>query len=93
MGWGSGGQVFDTVADALIDAQAQVPFSDELFGLVLGPLFRSLRDADWDTVDESVERFRDFPLVLQVISDGDWGVPADDPADPADDPDRGEWGL
>lgn len=87
MGWGSGGQIFDTVADALIDAQAQVPFDDRLFGLVLGPLFSSLRDADWDTVDESVDRFSDFPQVLQVIRDGGWGAP-----DPHDD-DQGEWGL
>lgn len=94
MGWGSGGGLFDTVADALIDAQADVPFSEELFVRILQPLFDELRANDWDTVDESIDKFRDYPVILSVLRSDGWGAP--DPRDAVadgDSPDGTEWGL
>lgn len=88
MGWASGGSIFDTVADALIDAQAEVPFSDGLFVRVLQPLFNELRAGDWDTVDESIDKFRDYPVILSVLRSDGWGA-----SDSRDGPDSTEWGM
>lgn len=64
MGWSSGGsRVFDPVARALIEAGA----SDDLKRRTLGPLIDELRDLDWDTQDESLEEFRDDPVIVALF--------------------------
>lgn len=75
MGWASGGRIFDPVAKALIDND--VP--DETVTNVLAGLIEKLTDGDWDTLDESIEQFREFPAVIaaferaapQWLDDGD----------------------
>ena len=87
MGWASGGEIFDCVAKALIDAEA----SDDIKRNALGRLIGSLQDGDWDTEDESLERFKDDQVIVELFRergitlDGDDGDD-DDGDDDDDDP-------
>lgn len=54
MGWGSAGSIFETVADALIAADAET----EVIIKALVPLIEYLKSEDWDTVDESLETYQ-----------------------------------
>lgn len=53
MGWGSAGSIFDSVADALVDAKA----NPQVITDTCVKLIRELEDGDWDTQDESLERY------------------------------------
>lgn len=79
MGWSSGHEVFNAVAHQL--SQEGVP--DETRRRVLGVLIDGLRDRDWDSEDESLEEFRDDPLIVKLFAErgvtadcGDQGGPA-----------------
>lgn len=65
MGWNSANDIFDPVAQALIDAGAG---ADQLRE-VLGVLIRRLQSEDWDTEGESLERFQDNPIVVEVFAE------------------------
>ncbi len=65
MGWSSGGEIFDPVARALIECGAD----DATKRRVLGELIDRLQDGDWDTEDESVDEFRDDPLIVQLFKE------------------------
>jgi hypothetical protein len=65
MGWSSANSIFDPVAQALIDAGA----TPEVKRKVLGDLINGLQDGDWDTEDESLERFRKDPAIVQAFAD------------------------
>ena len=67
MGWSSGGEIFDSVAHALIEAGA----SDELKRKTLGPLIDKLRDGDWDTEGESLEQFGDDQVIVALFRERD----------------------
>jgi hypothetical protein len=63
MGWASGGEIFDTVAQGLIDAKA----SDEIKTSVLDTLYEALTAEDWDTTNESYEQFKDDPAIRTLF--------------------------
>lgn len=64
MGWASGGsRIFDPVTRALIAAGA----NDDIKRQTLGPLIDELRELDWDTEDESLEEFRDDPVIVALF--------------------------
>jgi hypothetical protein len=63
MGWASAGDIFDPVAQALIDLRAD----DATKLRVLGTLIDKLRDGDWDTEDESLQQFRNDPAVTEAF--------------------------
>jgi hypothetical protein len=65
MGWGSAGRYFEIVADTLVEAEA----SDEIKYAVCLDLIESLLADDWDTWDESVEKYRDQPSILDAFRD------------------------
>lgn len=64
MGWGSAGyRIFDPVAQALIEADA----SDDLIRKTLGALIDELQQADWDTELDSLDGFRDEPIIVEIF--------------------------
>lgn len=64
MGWGSAGHsIFDPMARSLTEAGA----SDEVKRTTLGALIDRLRGEDWDTCDESLEQFRDDPVIVTLF--------------------------
>jgi len=63
MGWASGGDIFDKVTHALIDSNA----TNKVLDHVCYELATALRDGDWDTIDESVDEFRDNPAVVAAL--------------------------
>jgi hypothetical protein len=63
MGWASAGDIFDPVAQALIDLNAP----DETKRRVLGTLISKLQDGDWDTEDESLGQFRHDPVIVALF--------------------------
>lgn len=65
MGWSSANEIFDPVAQALIDLGA----TDETKTRVLGTLIKNLQDGDWDTEDESLERFRKDPAIVAAFAE------------------------
>lgn len=78
MGWSSGGDIFDTVAQALIDADAPYTMKREVCSKLIG----MLSGEDWDTQDESlgmfdhdvavVDAFREHGFVVHCFA-GDEG--------------------
>jgi len=65
MGWASAGDIFNRVADGLIEANA----SDDVKARVLGDLCGALQDGDWDTEDESLDLYANDPVIVQVFAD------------------------
>lgn len=64
MGWGSAGfTIFDPVAQSLVDAGA----SDEVMTSVLNKLIGELQRNDWDTEEESLEKFRLVPGIVAAF--------------------------
>ncbi|MGX1116367.1 hypothetical protein RKD37_001730 [Streptomyces ambofaciens] len=65
MGWNSANRIFDPVARALQEANAD----DATKRKVLGDLISELQDGDWDTEDESLEDFLDDPAIVKAFAD------------------------
>jgi hypothetical protein len=65
MGYASAGQViFNPVMRALIEANA----SEDLIAHIASVLIDALRDADWDTEDESLEEFKNYPEIVATFA-------------------------
>lgn len=64
MGWASGADIFDRVARSLINAHVD----EDTKRQVLGEPIDSLQDSDWDTEDESLERFRDDAVIVELFA-------------------------
>lgn len=63
MGWNSANEIFDPVAQALIDLGA----SNDVKVGVLSPLIYRLQQEDWDTESESLEWFEDDPAIVEAF--------------------------
>lgn len=64
MGWGSAYSLFNTVADALIEAGA----SDEVKERALTKVIRSFQEEDWDTELDSLQHFLDDPAIVRAFA-------------------------
>lgn len=67
MGWASAGDIFDPIAQTLIDLQAP----EGLTEILLTDLIARLRSEDWDTCDESLDHFRHFPVIVLAFAAND----------------------
>jgi hypothetical protein len=67
MGWASGDEVFDPVADTLIELGA----SDELKRAVCSVLIAALQNRGWDTESESLGMYPDDPAIVAAFRDND----------------------
>lgn len=65
MGWASAGYIFDPVAQALVDLNADEATKRR----VLGALIAQLQDGDWDTEFESLQRFTDDPVIVAIFAE------------------------
>lgn len=66
MGWsGAGTTIFDPVARAVIDAG----MSDGSKRAILSSLIEGLKAGDWDTEDESLEEFRNDPVIVALFAE------------------------
>lgn len=74
MGWSSANRIFDPIAQALIDVGA----TDEVKTRVLGDLIGGLQDGDWDTEDESLEKFASDSAIVKAFADHDVHPPQSD---------------
>ncbi len=74
MGWASAGEIFDPIAQALIDVGA----TDDMKRTVLGPLIDRLTAEDWDTCDESAEEFADDPVITALFAERGYGPDAEE---------------
>jgi hypothetical protein len=63
MGWASAGEIFDPVAQALIDCGADEQTKRRVLGMLIG----KLQDGDWDTEDESMRQFRHDPVIAELF--------------------------
>ena len=66
MGWASANHIFDRTAEALIATEA----AEHIVRDTLAALIAELREGDWDTLDESIERFGNEPAVLVAFRQG-----------------------
>lgn len=82
MGWSSGSDIFDPVTQALIDSGVAGPVVTD----VCATLIDELRSCDWDTLDESVDRFRRYPAVIAAFKKAapDWVEDVDTGPAPAE---------
>lgn len=67
MGWGSAYSIFNTVADALIEANA----SDQIKEKALTKVIRQLQDDDWDTELDSLQSYLDDPAIVRAFANND----------------------
>jgi hypothetical protein len=63
MGWASAGDIFDPVAQAMVELNAP----HDMKVRVLGDLIGALQDGDWDTEEESLEQFQDDPAIVEAF--------------------------
>lgn len=63
MGWSHGGDAFGRVTRKLVELRAP----DRVLTAVCADLIDALRDADWDTLDESIEEFRENRAVMAAF--------------------------
>lgn len=73
MGWASAGSIFDPVVQALIDLNA----TETTKRGVLGPMIEMLQQEDWDTEHESLEQFKDDPVIVDLFRQHGVGLPDD----------------
>lgn len=66
MGWSSGGDVFDPVAETLREMDG-IPEQDRT--LICVSLIKALQGNDWDTEDESLEHFRHTKFVTDAFAE------------------------
>lgn len=71
MGWASGDEVFEPVADKLIEMDAP----DDLRRQVCTVLIAALQQRGWDTECESLSRYPGDPAIVAAFRDN--GVQAD----------------
>ncbi|MDX2697581.1 hypothetical protein [Streptomyces ipomoeae] len=64
MGWGSAYSLFNTVADALIEAEA----SDEIKERALSKVISRLQEDDWDTELDSLQSYLDDPAIVRAFA-------------------------
>jgi hypothetical protein len=64
MGWGSAYSLFNTVADALIEAKA----SDEIKERALTTVIARLQAEDWDTELDSLQGYLDDPAIVRAFA-------------------------
>lgn len=64
MGWSSANEIFDPVAQVLIDLGAD----DKTKTTILGRLIVGLQEGDWDTEDESLDKFRRDPAIVAAFA-------------------------
>jgi hypothetical protein len=65
MGWGSAGlRIFDPTARILLDAGVDPKVTEDH----LADLIRTLREEDWDTEHDSLDRFADHPAVVAAFA-------------------------
>ncbi len=64
MGWGSAYSLFNTVADALIEAGA----SAEIKERALGKVIARLQEDDWDTELDSLQSYLDDPAIVAAFA-------------------------
>lgn len=67
MGWGSAYSLFNTMADALIEADA----SDEIKERALTKVIRSFQEEDWDTELDSLQSYRGDPAIVRAFAAND----------------------
>lgn len=70
MGWASGGEIFDRVTRKLVELRAP----DRVLTAVCVELIDALREGDWDTLDESIEEFKENRAVMTAFRQAapDW---------------------
>lgn len=64
MGWNTANDIFDPVAQTVIDSYMS---HDDALRILVG-LIRNLQDQDWDTEDESLERFMAWPVIVEAFA-------------------------
>lgn len=64
MGWGSAYSLFNTVADALIEANA----SDEIKEHALTTVIQRLQEDDWDTELDSLQGYLNDPAIVRAFA-------------------------
>lgn len=64
MGWGSAYEIFNDVADALIEAGA----SDDVKEKTLTKVIGTLRADDWDTELDSLQSYLDDPSIVRAFA-------------------------
>lgn len=63
MGWGSAYSLFNTIADALIEASA----SDEIKERALAKVIAALQEDDWDTELDSLQSYLHDPAIVRAF--------------------------
>lgn len=67
MGWGSAYSLFNTMANALIEANA----SDEIKERALTKVIARLQEDDWDTELDSLQSYLEDPAIVRAFANND----------------------
>ncbi len=63
MGWSSANPIFNRTANAIISTG--IP--DEAVTAICVALIRVLQDGDWDTEDESLDKYTNYPAIVEAF--------------------------
>ena len=91
MGWSSGNDVFDPVCELIIKL---VDKNDGIYAddarEILSELIENLQGEDWDTEDESLDKFKDHWYVVKAFEENSIHLEGEDKPDMSE-PSHGEW--
>lgn len=73
MGWGSAYSLFNTIADALIEAGATAEIKERALTKVIA----ALQADDWDTELDSLQSYLDDPAIIRAFAANGIEWPAD----------------
>lgn len=71
MGWNTANEIFDPVAEQVSKAVSDGYFSRDESVAVLQTLINVLKGEDWDTWDESLERFKGHAVVVTAFQESE----------------------
>jgi len=67
MGWNTGNDVFDPVCKFLIAGVQQRSIKEWQAEEILVVLIEALQESDWDTENESLDEFKEYPYVVNAF--------------------------
>jgi polyhydroxyalkanoate synthesis regulator phasin len=68
MGWSTGNLIFDPLAETIMSGVNKGDLDIENARIIIERLIEQLQERDWDTEDESLEKFKHIPWIVEAFA-------------------------
>lgn len=84
MGWNSANEIVDPVIDELVKGVSNDEMDEAVAEQLLFTLIKKCQEGDWDTEDETLEKYVHVPFVVSAFRRADVSVNGGDPPERLD---------